>query len=155
MRTPQIPTSKKSRRPKRLKFDEPHWFKKRGNEDQYRFNLKVSDAIEEVKDACSVHQFDKVHASLEKGEKLLTERQKHVLPADKSDFVWSLIWEYKRNDLAGDSDGEKIIRAEARACTQVKQSRRLKSRSRNRRKHTALTTAMVTVSSQCIGNLFP
>ena len=38
---------------------------------------------------CSARQFDKVHASLEKGEKLLTERQKHILLAEKSDFVWS------------------------------------------------------------------
>ena len=108
---------------KKLKFDEPHRFKKRGNEDQYRFNLKVSDAIEEAKDAFSARQFDKVHASLEKGEKLLTERQKHILLADKSDFGWSLIREYKRNDLAEDSDDEKkIIRAEARARTQAEQS---------------------------------
>ena len=63
---------------KKLKFDEPHRFKERGNEDQYRFNLKVSDAIEEAKDACSARQFDKVHTLLEKGEKLLTERQKHI-----------------------------------------------------------------------------
>ena len=114
MRAPQIPTHLKEI--KKLKFDEPHGFKKRGNEDQYRFNLKLSDAIEEAKDACSARQFDKVHASLEKGEKLLTERQKHILLADKSDFGWSLIREYKRNDLAEDSDDEKeIIRAEARA----------------------------------------
>jgi len=26
---------------RKLKFDEPHQFKKKGNEDQYRFNLKV------------------------------------------------------------------------------------------------------------------
>ena len=71
---------------KKLKFDEPHRFRKRGNEDQYRFNLKVSDAIEEAKDACFARQFDKVQASLEKGEKLLIERQKHILLADKSDF---------------------------------------------------------------------
>ena len=44
---------------KKLEFDEPHRFKKRGNEDQYRFNLKVSDAIEEARDACSARQFDK------------------------------------------------------------------------------------------------
>ena len=108
---------------KKLKFDEPHRFKKKGNEDQYRFNLKVGDAIEdsEAKEACSSQQFDKVHASLEKGEKLLSERQKHILLADKSDFGWSLIREYKRNDLAEDFDGEKkIIRAEARARTQAK-----------------------------------
>ena len=105
---------------------------------------------------CSARQFDKVHASLEKGETLLTERQKHILLAEKSDFVWSFTREYKRNDLAEDSDGEKkVIRAEARACTQVKQSGCLKSRPTNRREHTALTTAMATASSQCSGKPIP
>ena len=120
---------------KKLKFNMPHWFKKRGNENPYRFNLKVSDAIEEAKDACSTRQFDKVHASLEKGEKLLTERRKHILLAYK-DFGWSLIREYEHNDLAEDSDDKKkIIRAEARARTRAKQSGRLKSRPTNRRAH--------------------
>lgn len=108
---------------KKRKFDKPHRFKKKGNEDQYRFNLKVGNAIDEAKETCSSRQFDKVHASLEKGEKLLSERQKHILLADKSDFGWSLIREYKRNDLAEDSDDEKkIIRAEARTRTQAKQN---------------------------------
>ena len=49
-----------------------------------RINRKWN--IEEVKDACFARQFDKVQASLEKGEKLLIERQKHILLADKSDF---------------------------------------------------------------------
>ena len=108
---------------RKLKFDVPHSFKKKGNEDQYKFNLMVGDAIEEAKEACSSKQLDKIHASLEKGEKLLSERQKHILLADKSDFGWSLIQEYKRNDLAEDSDDErKIIRAEARARSQAKQN---------------------------------
>ena len=108
---------------KKLKFDEQHRFKKKGNEDQYRFNLKVGDAIEEAKEACSSQQLNKVHASLENGEKLLSERQKHILLANKSDFGWPLIREYKRNDLAEDSDDEKkIIRAEARAHIQAKQN---------------------------------
>ena len=60
---------------------------------------------------------------IEKSEKLLSEMQKHILLADKSDFGWSLIREYKRNDLAEDSDDEKkIIRAEVRARTQAKQN---------------------------------
>ena len=46
---------------KKLKFDEPHRFKKKGNEDQYRFNLRVGDAIEEAKKACS-SQFFQVSA---------------------------------------------------------------------------------------------
>ena len=41
---------------KKLKFDEPHRFKKKGSEDQYRFNLKVGNAIEEAKEACSSQQ---------------------------------------------------------------------------------------------------
>ena len=56
---------------KKLKFDEPHRFKKKGNEDQYRFNLTVGDAIEEAKEACSSQQLDKVHASLENCVKYL------------------------------------------------------------------------------------
>ena len=63
-------------------------FNKKGNEDQYRFNLKVGDAMKglEAKEACSSHQFEKVHASLEQSEKHLSERKKHILLADKSDF---------------------------------------------------------------------
>ena len=108
---------------KRMKFDDPHRFKKKANEDQYKFNLKVSDAIEEAKTSCLAQKFDKVKQSLEKGESLLAERQKHILLADKSDFGWLTIQEYKKNDLADDSDDEKkIIRAEARARTQAKQN---------------------------------
>ena len=42
---------------------------------------------------------------------------------DKSDFRWMMTQEYKKNNLADDSDDEKkIIRAEARARTQAKQN---------------------------------
>ena len=83
----------------------------------------------------------------------MTERQKHILLADKSDFGWSFIREYKRKDLAQDSgDEENIIRAEARARTQAKQSGRLKSRPTNRRQPTTLTTLLL---ASVVGNLFP
>ena len=86
----------------------------------------------------------------------MTERQKHILLADKSDFGWSLIREYKRNDLAEDSDDEKkIIRAEARARTEAKQSGCLKSRPTNRRDPTVLTTVAAAASSQCSGKPIP
>ena len=86
----------------------------------------------------------------------MTERQKHFLLADKSDFGWSLIREYKRNDLAEDSDDEKkIIRAEARTRTQAKQSGRLKSRPTNGRDPTALTSVAAAASSQCSGKPIP
>ena len=64
---------------KKLKFDEPHRFKKEGNEGQYRFNLKVGDAIEEAKEACSFQQLDKVHASLEKED---SDYEKNIIRAE-------------------------------------------------------------------------
>ena len=86
--------------------------------------------LTEAKSSCSSQQLDKVKESLDKGESLLAERQKHILLADKSEFGWMIIQEYKKNDLADDSDDEKkIIRAEARARSQAKQNA-LKSKSR-------------------------
>ena len=64
-----------------MKFDDPHRFKKKTNEDQYKFNLKVGDPL----------TFDMVKQSLEKGGSQLVERQKHILLADKSDFEWLTI----------------------------------------------------------------
>ena len=51
------------------------------------------------------------------GEKLLCERQKLILLADKSEFGWATVEEYKQHDLADDSEDEKrIYSAERRAC---------------------------------------
>ena len=113
---------------KKLKFEEPRRFKKKANKDQYRFNSKLTDVLDEAKSSCSTQNLDKVKESLEKGENLLAERQKHILLADKSDYGWMVIQKYKKNDLADDSDDEKkIIRAEARARTK-QNSQKAKSR---------------------------
>ena len=59
---------------------------------------------------------DKVKDSLQKGENLLKERQKHILLADRSEYGWSTVQEYKKSDIAGDSDDEKkMFKAEGRA----------------------------------------
>ena len=55
-------------------------------------------------------------SDLEEGEKLLVERQKHILLADKSEYGWSTVEECKQHDLADDSeDGKRIYSAERRA----------------------------------------
>ena len=64
---------------KKLKFREPRRFKKKANEYQYRFNLKLTDVLDEAKSLCSTQNLDKVKESLENGENLLAERQKHIL----------------------------------------------------------------------------
>ena len=76
---------------KKVKFEGPRRFKKKANEDQYRFNSKLTDALDEAKSPCSTQNLDKVKESLEKGESLLAYRQKHILLADKSDYGWMVI----------------------------------------------------------------
>ena len=98
---------------RKCKFEESHQFKKKVNEDQYRFNSKLMDNLEEATSSCSTQNLDKVKESLEKGGSLLAERQKHILLADKSDYGWMVIQEYKKNGLAEDSNDEKIVRVEA------------------------------------------
>ena len=51
---------------KKLKFEEPRRFKKKANEDQYRFNSKLGDVLTEVKWSCSSQQLDTVKESLDK-----------------------------------------------------------------------------------------
>jgi len=53
----------------------------------------------------------------------LKERQKHILLADKSEYGWSTVQEYKKSEIADDSnDGKKMFKAEARAKAHLKQS---------------------------------
>ena len=66
----------------KIKTDESMRFKKKANEDQFRFNAKIQDAKEEAKAAAQVNALDKVKDSLQKGLNLLKEHQNHILLAD-------------------------------------------------------------------------
>ena len=112
---------------KRLKFNESHKFKKKANEDQFKFNQKLSEMLDSAKSAAENLQLEKVKTSLEEGETLISERQKHILLADKSDYGWD---EYKKHSLADDSDDEKrIFKAESRARTFVNSLKKKKKSS--------------------------
>ena len=75
---------------KRLKFNEPHKFKKNANDDQLKFNQKLSETLDSAKSAAENSQLEKIKNDLEGGEKLISEGQKHILLADKSDYGWAL-----------------------------------------------------------------
>ena len=112
---------------KKLKFSEPRKFKRKSNEDQYKFNLKLAETLDDAKSAAEKLQLDKVKADLDAGEKLLIERQKHILLADKSDSGWLTVEEYKKHDLADNSDDEKrIFSAERRARSTLSSLRKKK-----------------------------
>ena len=115
---------------KRLKFNESHKFKKKANEDQFKFNQKLSEMLDSAKSAAENLQLEKVKTSLEEGETLISERQKHILLADKSDYGWATVDEYKKHSLAVDSDDEKrIFKAESRARTFVNSLKKKKKSS--------------------------
>ena len=101
---------------KRLRREEPKSFKRKGNEIQYKFNSKLLDTLEEAKSHIEVNAVEKVKASLSEGTSLLSERQKLILLADKSEFGWKTVEEYTQHELAdSEADGKKIRRAEERA----------------------------------------
>ena len=106
---------------KKIRREEPKSFKRKGNEVQYKFNAKIQDSIDEAKSYLESNAVDKAKESLTEGTSLLTERQKLILLADKSEFGWKTVEEYTQHELAeDDQDGKKICRAEERAEKSLK-----------------------------------
>ena len=106
---------------KKIRREEPKSFKRKGNEVQYKFNAKIQDSIDEAKSYLESNAVDKAKESLTEGTSLLTERQKLILLADKSEFGWKTVQEYTQRELAeDDQDGKKIRRAEERAEKSLK-----------------------------------
>ena len=114
---------------KKLKYQEPHKFKRRANEDQYKFNLKLAGPIDSAKSAAERLQLEKVKTDFAEGEKLLVERQKYILLADKSEPGWSNVDKYKQHYLVDNSDGKKrvyVYRAERRARAAISSRKKKK-----------------------------
>ena len=107
---------------KKLKYNEPHKFKKRANEDQFKFNSKVIDTMNDAATAFECKDYTRTKDEIKKGELMMAERQKHILLADKSEFGWATVNEYKKHELAADSEDEKrIYMSEQRAKASRKQ----------------------------------
>ena len=106
---------------KKIRREEPKSFKRKGNEVQHKFNAKIQDPIDEAKSYLESNAVDKAKESLTEGTSLLTERQKLILLANKSEFGWKTVQEYTQHELAeDDQDGKKIRRAEERAEKSLK-----------------------------------
>jgi len=89
-RADETSTEQQMKEIKKLKFQEPHEFKRKANEDQYKFNLKVAETFDSAKSA-EKSNLEKLKSDLEEGEELLVEWQKHILLADKSEYGWSTV----------------------------------------------------------------
>ena len=121
---------------KRIKVDiERHSFRSKGNEEQFKFNRKVANTMEDARRHLAEQKFDAVVEDIKEGEKLISQRQKLILIADKSEHGWATANEYVKDELASDSEDEKrLYKAESRAKTKVRDARTKKQKNFNFRK---------------------
>ena len=86
-------------------------FKKKGNEQQFKFNLKVLKASAKANRAMASGDTTRAKESLQEGIDLLSKRQELIKLADKSEFGWATINEDLDDELADDESdaGEKKL----------------------------------------------
>lgn len=114
----EVKSCSRSDKPGRAKSPPPE-FKYRRNKVQYELNAKVLKELEEAADASEEKERTE---ALDEGKKLLLERNKHIMLAEK--YGWEAVDCYLQEPLACDSDDEKRIK---RA---VKESKALKLESK-------------------------
>ena len=103
---------------KRMRLEKPPSFKKKSHEVQYRFNEDIRSKLTTVSGALkeTPPAIEKAATAVEEGEKMITERNKLIRIADRSEYGWATVAEYEDDELAEDSDDEKkLFKAEARA----------------------------------------
>ena len=117
---------------KRQKRDSVFQFNKKSNEEHYKANKAIKDAVEDAQIALQRIDVEKTKQAVDKGMELLQERQKLILLAHNSQYGWKTVLEYKHHYLTDDEEDEKkIYRAESRAAKSTKHftSRLMRQRS--------------------------
>ena len=79
---------------KKVKFDSGYKWKKVGNEKQFKFNEAVHSQFESAIAAIDRNKLDKAKGELQKGEKSVTDRQKQIKLADRSESVGQTVSAY-------------------------------------------------------------
>ena len=98
---------------KRARHDKPYQYKRKGNEEQATFNTRVDEALAEAQldlpGAETSPALGRVHKAVDKGKRLIAERQKLIRIADRSELGWNVVVEYTTDELAEDSEDEKRL----------------------------------------------
>ena len=111
--------------------NDSYTFKRKGNEEQFKANVRVIDKLREadshLTDSLSQNTAESTvlaKARVSEGIDILKHRQKLIKLADSSELGWKVVQEYESHPLADDSDDEKrMYRATARATRKMKQDR--------------------------------
>ena len=87
---------------KKLKLEKAPAFKKKAHEKQFRFNEEVAIKFDSASASLSETPpaVEKAKTLLEEGMKLVSERQKLIRMADKSEHGWATVEEYLEDELA-------------------------------------------------------
>ena len=104
----------------KMRHDKPYEYKKKSHEEQARFNAQVEETVQEVQEALTALEetpsLQRARDALEKGARLLTERQKLIKIAHRSANGWGVVTEYTADELADDSDDEKHLEKAEKAA---------------------------------------
>ncbi|XP_035688012.1 uncharacterized protein LOC118423839 [Branchiostoma floridae] len=101
---------------KKMKSDSAPKIKRKAYQDQFDFTQQVKEKLVEAKTEAQAGKTERALQALAEGEELISFRQKCILMADKSEAGWLTVEEYKKNELADNSDDEKrMFKAEMRA----------------------------------------
>ncbi len=117
-----------------LKRDKPYEFRRKGHEEQHRFNSEVSDHMSAAASQLSKLRpstdkdkatLEKARKELEEGTNALAECQKQIRIADQSEHSWETVAAYIGNDVAtNEDDARRIEKAEKTAEQWVSKRKR-------------------------------
>ena len=112
---------------------DPYSFRRKGNENQYRFCEDVEERLETTSAAIARAERGAgrealARAKAKEGMELLTHRKKLIKLADRSEVGWAVVEEYVDDDLADDSDDERRMEKAERAAERKVAAKRRKER---------------------------
>ena len=108
-------------------------FQRKGNENQFKYGVKVLTKLKEAKSGLEVHDLTRAtvqnaKSRISEGIDIVQERQKLIKLADSSQLGWKVVNEYVANPIAEDSEDErKMLRAQSRAERKSKAEKTKKS----------------------------
>ena len=83
---------------KRARHEKPYQCRSKGNEEQAGFNAKVEEALAEAQldlpGPGTFQALESAHKAIERGRRLIAERQKLIRIADRSELGWNVVSEY-------------------------------------------------------------
>lgn len=120
---------------KRVRYEKPYEYRRKGNEEQATFNAKLDEVVAEAETQLEeagpslAPALQRAKEALKSGRQLIAERQKLIKIADRSEHGWGVVSEYTTDVLADDSGDEKRLEKAEKAAEQKAAKRRKKQAS--------------------------